>query len=344
MDLRHPRSAAARIVALTVAPIMALIVALIVALSIVAAAAPVFAAGYETILDDDTNAFVPGPGTFDRNYTFGTRWAKYHEAGDMPRWADHVAARLGGPGDEQVRRFGTAFGQEMYTPDAISNPKPILNDRPYAGWLYGSAFVAASDAHRERSLELRAGMVGPQAQAQQAQTAWHSVTGVRLPRGWDHQIGNELGLQATATERWRPWGYRRHADLVPHVRVSAGNVLTEAAAGVTLRAGLPIGDDFGPGMTSAPGTGGTGGAHARRFQMYAFARAEGRAVAHEIFLDGNTFSPSQRVHRVPFVGESQLGGGIRWRSIGVRYTFSYTTQQFRERADGQEYGSFGFSF
>jgi hypothetical protein len=318
--------------------------AIVLSLSLIAAASPAFAAGYESIIDDDTNAFVPGPGTFDRNYTFGTRWARYNEAGAMPRWADHIAARIGGNGDDVTRRFGTAFGQEMYTPDAISNPKPIVNDRPYAGWLYGSAFVAASDARHERSVELRLGLVGPKAQAQQAQTAWHSVTGVRLPRGWDHQIGNELGMQAIVTQRWRPNGYQRHFDAVPHVRASVGNVLTEAAAGVTLRAGLPLSDDFGPGMTTAPGTGNTSGAHARNFQMYAFARVEGRAVAHEIFLDGNTFSRSQRVHRVPLVGESQLGAGVRYRSIGIRYTFSYTTQEFRERADSQEYGSFGISF
>ena len=67
-------------------------------------------------------------------------------------------------------------------------------------------------------------------------------------------------------------------------------------------------------------------------------------MAHSIVLDGNILTKRQRVHRVPLVGESQLGGGIRSRSIGQRDTFSDTTQEFRERADSQEYLSFGLSF
>ena len=302
------------------------------------------AGAVETQLDNDTNAFVPGAATTDRNYTFGTRTSWFAEPGAMPRWANRVAGRIGGAGDEQHRRFALAIGQEIYTPDAISNPGRIPDDRPYAGWLYGSALVASADEFRERSLEVRAGVVGPDARAEQAQSWWHRSTGVRAPRGWRWQLKNEPGLVASVQERWRPRGYRRFADVVPHARVSLGNVLTEAAAGLTLRLGWPLPDDFGPGPSTAPGTGGTAGERTRRAHLELFARTEGRVVARDIFLDGNTFTGGPRVHRVPLVGESQVGCAVRWRSLGFRYQFSYTTQEFRERADSHEYGSFAFSF
>jgi hypothetical protein len=97
-------------------------------------------------------------------------------------------------------------------------------------------------------------------------------------------------------------------------------------------------NDFGPGAPSGPE------AYVRGLRIYGFASAEGRAVARDIFLDGNTFGNSLRVHRVPLVGEARMGIGVRHGALGARYMFSYTTRQFRERPAPQEYGSVGFSF
>ncbi len=296
------------------------------------------AGAVETTVDNDTDAFVPGPSTTDRNYTQGARITWYGSPGEMPNWADKLASRIGGRDDE--RRFGLAIGQEIYTPDAISRRTPIFNDRPYAGWLYGSAFVTSATDKRERTLELTAGVVGPQSFASDAQKWWHSELGIRAPRGWQHQLHDEPGVLVRLTERRRPWGRRTHVDLVPHATATVGNVLTYAGAGATLRVGLPLPDDFGPAPTSRPGPGEKRG----KVHFYGFARAEGRAIARSIFLDGNTFGSSMSVHRAPFVGETQLGFGARWRSIGLRYLFSYTTRQFRERPDAHRYGSIGLSF
>jgi hypothetical protein len=49
-----------------------------------------------------------------------------------------------------------------------------------------------------------------------------------------------------------------------------------------------------------------------------FARAEGRAVAHNLFLDGNTFSSGPHVSRIPLVAETQMGAGMGWRRLGLR--------------------------
>ncbi len=295
------------------------------------------AGSLETIVDNDTDAFVPGAATTDRYYTQGARFTWFGDPGAMPRWADRVAARLGGDGE--ARRFGLAVGQEIYTPDAISLARAIPDDRPYAGWLYGSAFLTTRSERRLRTLELSAGMLGPASLAHEAQVWWHDELGIREPRGWGWQLADEPGLLVRVQEKRRPWGYRRHVDLVPHAGFAAGNVLTYANAGATLRVGLPLPDDFGPSAITPPGPGEAGGAH-----LYAFARAEGRAVARNAFLDGTLFRNGPRVHRIPLVGEAQLGAGVRWRSLALRYTFSYTTNEFRERANGQEYGSFALAF
>ena len=306
------------------------------------------AASVETTIDNDTNLFVPGAATTDRNYTQGSRVAWHSDRGAMPTWAHHVADAMGGRNEDAVaRHFGLAVGQEIYTPDAISSRKQITNDRPYAGWMYGSAFVSTASEHRERSLELRAGMVGPSAQAQEAQTWWHSRLGIRIPRGWQYQLRDEPAVMLRYEERMRPYGYRRHLDVVPHASAALGNLATYAAAGATVRVGL-LPNDFGPGATTRPGMGEArierDGKRSQRGHLYAFARAEGRAVARDLFLDGNTFQGGARVTRIPWVGETQMGVGARWRSVGLRYLFSYTTNQYREHPDAHRYGSLGISF
>jgi lipid A 3-O-deacylase len=289
----------------------------------------------QLFLDNDTDGVVPGGRATDRNYTQGVRTNHFGAPGALPAPARWLAARLPGFGEgAQERQFGTSLGQEIYTPDAISTRGPIHGDRPYAGYLYASGILTSRGERRMRSLELQVGVTGPASRAEDVQRWWHRELGIRAPRGWQYQVRGEPGLVVSYQERRRPWGYRRYADFVPHAGATLGNVHTEANAGGTVRLGLPLPDDFGP-WRNAPAT-----SSRRSFDLYLFARAEGRAVARNLFLDGNTLHPGLHVTKVPFVGEAQLGVAGRWHRLGFRYTFTCTSHEFRERTYFQEYGSF----
>ncbi len=65
---------------------------------------------------------------------------------------------------------------------------------------------------------------------------------------------------------------------------------------------------------------------------YVFAGLQGRAVAHNIFLDGNTFSGSLRVRKRHIVADAQAGlvvscGGLRFSYTLVRRSREFATQQ-----------------
>ncbi len=289
----------------------------------------------QTYWDNDTDAFVPGPGNFDRNYSEGTRVNCFGEPDGLPvpvRWLGDRLPGFAAAGAE--RQFGFSLGQEIYTPDALSRTTPIRDDRPYAGWLYAGGILVRRDERVMRSLEVQLGTTGHASHADDVQCWWHHALGIRRPRGWQYQLPAEPGLVVSYEERRRPWGVRRHADFVPHGGVTLGNVHTEAGAGGTLRLGLPLPDDFGP-WRNAPATSERG-----RFDVYLFARGEGRAVARNLFLDGSTFAPSLRVTKRPFVAQAELGVAGRWRAVGFRYTFTYVTREYRERPYDQKYGSF----
>ena len=75
------------------------------------------------------------------------------------------------------RQSDFILGQSIFTPEDITNPNLIVNDRPYAGWLYFG--IGLIKRHKSGSvwvfdtLELDLGIVGPQAYAQNVQTWWH---------------------------------------------------------------------------------------------------------------------------------------------------------------------------
>ena len=314
---------------------MPVIPRLVFVLLLVGASLDCAAAEVQTFSDNDTDAYVPGPGNYDRNYTEGLRVIRFAPPDVLPapvRWLGDRLPGFGAGGAE--RQFGLASGQEIYTPDALSTRTPIANDRPYAGWLYVGGILTRRDERVMRSLEVQVGMVGPASHADDVQRWWHHQLGVRQPRGWQYQLHDEPGLVASYQQRWRPWGHRRHLDLVPHGGATIGNVHIEGNLGGTVRLGLPLPDDFGP-WRNAPAT-----SARTRFDLYVFARVEGRGVARNLFLDGNTFQPSMRTTRIPFLYETQLGAAARWRRLGFRYTFSYTTHEFRERPASGKYGSF----
>jgi hypothetical protein len=159
------------------------------------------AARIELLGENDTDGLVPGPVATDRNYTQGSRISITDIS---PRWARWAADRVPGfgltgrDGSERVRYFGVSIGQDIYTPDKISKRTQILNDEPYAGWLYASAFMTVEDPRWQRTWSFRPATTGPMSQADDVQTWWHKHQGIRLPRGWQYQLRNEPGLMARA--------------------------------------------------------------------------------------------------------------------------------------------------
>jgi hypothetical protein len=72
------------------------------------------------------------------------------------------------------------------------------------------------------------------------------------------------------------------------------------------------------------------------WSVFLFGGANGKAVARDIFLDGNTFRDSPSVKKRPFVGEISYGIGIlkgRWQ---LTYTQVVRSIEF-EGQDGKSY-------
>ena len=284
----------------------------------------------------------------DRNYTNGVRAAWLSGPDDTPDWAVRTAAWFPLFPERCCVRTEYAVGQNMYTPADISLSNPPPDDRPYAGWLYASIGVIAETDDRLDQLGLSIGVVGPASFAEQTQKFVHRHVGSPRPQGWDTQLDNEPGIVLTYQRSWREFVSRTLItglpyDITPHVGGAFGNVFTYLDAGLMLRVGQNLPLDYGPPriQPSLPGSGFF--LAGDRFGWYLFAGVEGRAVAHNIFLDGNTFSDSRSVDKKPLVGDLQFGLALTWQDVRLSYTHVLRTAEFETQRGGDDFGALSLS-
>lgn len=205
-------------------------------------------------------------------------------------------------------------GQDIYTPPwSTRQSAPQPGARPYAGWLYVAGTARTSTTAQSDALTLELGATGSPSLAEKVQTTWHSLIGYPRPLGWAHQIPFEPGL-LLAYERQQEILRASIANvpvlsIVPHGRVSVGNVLTGASAGLSGRMGY--------GVTTPWST----GARAARQPIELFVESGVREdfVAYDLFLDRGTTRPARHVQKRPWVTQYEFGGGVRWRNAELEY-------------------------
>ena len=320
---------------------------------------PGIIAGSTLILTLENDYFA---GT-DEQYTNGVKliWIsadlkKYAEDERLPDFAVSYLKRLpfvNEPG--QQYNVALSLGQNMYVPHNTHTAAPQPNDRPYAGWSYMSLALHAKTANQLDSFETSLGVVGPSALAGETQNNYHSIMGFKRVEGWRNQIHDEPGLilswQRTLRAARLDLGHDVSWDVLPHGRVTVGNVQTHAAAGFETRIGYRLPWDFGTSLIQ-PGGGVSAPADpddtrlrqdATFFGLHFFAGAEGRAVGRNIFLDGNTWEKSPHVSKKLMVADLMAGVGLVLGKVKLTYTHVYRTEEFDGQDGPQKFGSVSLS-
>jgi len=293
----------------------------------------------------------------DRHYTHGTRfgWVSDKTTGG-PDVVRDTLDMLYPLADVSGGRIGFTLGQSIFTPEDTATRDLVLDDRPYAGWLYGAvALYAEADwtgptGHEYTTLdsvELSLGVVGPASYADEVQNGWHEIIGVSRANGWDHQLDNEPAVALFFERKWRPdplevGGFE--ADLIPHLGGSLGNVFTLANAGITFRIGENLKTDFGPPQIRPAFSGPGAVSPDTDWAWYLFAGAQGNAVGRNIFLDGNTFSDSHSVDSKPFVGDFQFGAALVFEDVRIAATHVYRTREFEGQSQADRFGIISLSY
>ncbi len=283
----------------------------------------------------------------DSHYTSGVQATWFNVNTPVPPVIDELANMI--PTFDLNPTTSTFFtiGQTMFTPEDISIRAPQPDDRPWAGFLYGSVGLATVTDNHIDELEVTLGIVGPEALGEQTQKFVHShITSSQTPKGWSNQLDFEPGLILSAQRRWpMAWHHDFAHDfrlaVTPNVNLSLGNIYTYAGAGgmITLGPYQKTLQDTPPRVRPAmPGTG-FFDVPDQGWSWYLFAGLDGRAIARNIFLNGNTFEDSPSVDKKYFVADATAGLAFTLDDYRLSYAFNYRTDEFDGQNDNSVFGS-----
>jgi lipid A 3-O-deacylase len=246
----------------------------------------------------------------DNNYTNGVKlsWVSanledYINDPCLPNWVrqlNHFSEAVQ-PGAFDSRNMVVSLGQNIYTPTDPTRHDVIKDDRPYAGWLYlGFAYNARTDRQMD-TVEIDVGMVGPASLAQQSQNFIHDLRGLDRFQGWSN-TGFEVRIGTFLPNDFGTAPIRPASD-----------------------SNAPLPENAERRMTSSG--------------VHGFISVDTRAVAHDIFLDGNTFTDSHSVDKRYFVGD--VAAGIAWQWPGGKITYAQylRSKEFLTQKSAQSFGS-----
>jgi lipid A 3-O-deacylase len=255
----------------------------------------------------------------DEEYTSGVHLT--YDGGDAPWWSRRMLRGLSACGatSQRYRTGRVEIGQNIYTPaTSLDHPLPAPDSRPNAGWLYVSQSARSLQASRSDELTLTLGVTGPPSLGEVTQKLAHDVApAYNRPSDWDRQIGFEPGAIIRYEERWRVAPSGEHNigfDFIPRWAISAGNVSTAAELGFQARTGWHLRHPWLPGHGP--------------LEVALVGGLSGRAVARDLFLDGNTFRDGPGVGHEPFVGSGELGVQLHFRALMLGYRAVNDTRSY----------------
>ncbi|AGH82061.1 hypothetical protein PCNPT3_10615 [Psychromonas sp. CNPT3] len=307
---------------------------------------------YQVTFDNDVMSRLHAS---DDGYTNGLlfAWAKApvndFKSIDMPDWIRFISAwTYLDKGAEKDYSLAYALSQSMYTPQDISQPDLIENDRPYAGTLLWQAKLRSYANNRVDSLALSLGVVGPASLAQQTQDLMHQWIGASKPRGWDHQIKNEPVFRLTAEHVERFYTYK----LTPNIsfdsslysEVGIGNLRSDIGTGITLRLGTSLDDNYAsinPTSSAMQNSFKTDGAP---WQWQAFTSLYASYLFNDITLNGNTFADSHYVDIIPQRLLLSLGVAISYKKWGMIFSVQHANKDFEGQESNNQYGSLSVTY
>lgn len=224
---------------------------------------------------------------------FGTDY--YFTQGIILDWVSPALARSPanhllpkGPAGS-TRYHGLALRADGYTPTSIVDAHIRVGDRPYAAYVYLSAYrISNQMVSRQRlTTALEVGYIGPATGGKFVQTELHELIHYDKPQGWGYQIRSDAVLGYRASYEKQLLAAGRAAELIGTAEGSLSTLRTYAAAGLRLRAGA-----FDSYFASLGTAGPRGRAGLRPWQVYAEGTLSEYLVGYDASMQGGLLDRS----------------------------------------------------
>ena len=218
-------------------------------------------------------------------------------------------------GDQQAAITVNSYtlGQVMVTPEDITAENPDPDDVPYGGLLFlSSTHMTVHDRYTDK-ISSTIGIVGPASGAGRAQTFIHKATGSAEPKGWEHQLDNEIVFKLGRSKLYRGWvSKNQQRDVLTYWDVGVGTLESSIGTGLIYRFGRAMEQSYPTVLSSK-----ISNAMAINRGYYGFIGLGAKYTFNQIFVDGNTFKDGPSVDAEPFRINGVIGFAYSWDQLSI---------------------------
>lgn len=242
------------------------------------------------------------------------------------------------------------LGQYMYNPQTTKAIRISLHDRPFAGYLFAEGGI--SNFYKDESvlkLSGQIGVLGPMAQAEELQKWLHRFMNLDSISGWEYQIKNTMGLQASLfySQKILSETFHQNIDFQFTSKVNVGTIWTGAQIGIMTRVSikelLPIFNSnlFGASLNKDTSI------YKQQREFYLYFTPNLNCQLYDATIQGSLFNNESPIvfDLKPFRFIGEIGLKYRYNHWNLSYSFVYKTQEPKNNAaTGHYYGSVSASY
>ncbi|MBC7874310.1 MAG: lipid A deacylase LpxR family protein [Ferruginibacter sp.] len=268
----------------------------------------------------------------DYYYTQGITFEYVH-----PSFENFPVSKLLYKSKNSTTQYGITFNLFGYTPTSIKTDAILYGDRPFEGSLSLKIFAnSLNTSRRERiASALSAGIIGPAALGKEIQTNIHRWTGNLSPKGWQHQVRNDLLLnyQLNVEKNWLVTG---NFILNGTAELRAGTLHNRIGGGINFMAGhfnnpFKEKDD-------------------KKVSFYFYGQGRINLIGYDATMQGGLFNhkspyiiPAGDISRITV--QADAGLVLHFKKLYLGYSQSFLTKEFRTGINHRWGGiSTGFAF
>ncbi|CAM3244318.1 DUF2219 domain-containing protein [Vibrio neptunius] len=292
----------------------------------------------------------------DQDYTNGL-FLTYTSGAITPNWLTSPMS-LSFWGGASLDKYEFTLGHKMYTPSDIEATTPIINDRPYAGYLHAEFNYISLHPQQAQRFNLTLGTTGESSLADQAQDIVHGITGSDEPRGWAYQVDDEFVGNLGYLSHFNLWRDRAIANTdweISNVsEVNAGNFRSDVSTGFMLRWGKDLAGSMGAANIDNENPFRAGMLGASQAGWFIFGGIEARYRFNDITIEGDrpgVVDYAQRNSENPSIynvtleeKQASAVAGFAWynQHFGATITATAKTPDYKEAKDSM-YGTGGLA-
>lgn len=221
-------------------------------------------------------------------------------------------------------KYGISFNIFGYTPTSIESDQVLYGDRPFQANMAIKSFVLNVDSIKKQRVasSISIGIIGPAALGKEIQTFIHKRIGDPIPKGWQHQIRNDLILNYQFNYEKAILKAGNNLLVNGIVEAKAGTLYNKFSSGFNFMAG-----SFTDPYSFTPVK--------KKNNIYLYGQGQLTLVGYDATIQGGIFNrksvyiiPAKEIERVVF--RADIGIMLNIKKVYLCYSQSYLSKEFKK--------------